>query len=347
MLYRQLGNSSLTVSAIGLGTMTWGRQNTAEEGFAQMDYALEHGVNFFDTAEMYAVPSDKTTWSTTETIIGQWFARTGKRDDVILATKVAGPSRQMDHIRGGPQLNHEHICAALDGSLKRLQTDVIDLYQIHWPGRASNFFGKLNYRAEETPTAAEDVIRTTLKTLKSLIQQGKIRYYGISNETPWGVMTYLRLAKELDMPAPVSIQNPYSLLNRSFEIGLAEMCHRENIGMLAYSPLAFGMLTGKYHQTTPPTNARLTLFENYTRYTGERARAAAGEYAQVARRFGLSPTELALQFVTQQPFVTSNLIGATNLEQLEENINSLQCTYNEEIAEAVEEVFSRYPNPAP
>lgn len=349
MQYRQLGQSSLRVSALGLGTMTWGRQNTAAEGFAQMDYALNQGINFFDTAEMYAIPSDASSWSTTETIIGQWLAKHGKRDQIILATKVAGPSRQMDHIRGGPQLNRTHITEALEGSLKRLQTDVIDLYQIHWPARTSNFFGKLNYlMATDEPLAeAENVIRETLSTLKALIEQGKIRYYGLSNETPWGVMTYLRIANELGMPGPVSIQNPYSLLNRSFEVGLAEVCHRENIGMLAYSPLAFGMLTGKYHQPSPPENARLTLFKGYKRYTGERARAATAEYAQVAKQFGLSPTELALQFVTQQPFVTSNLIGATTLEQLQENIGSLQRTYNEEITAAVEEVFLRYQSPAP
>jgi len=349
MQYRQLGHSSLHLSALGLGTMTWGRQNTAADGFAQMDYALEHGINFFDTAEMYAVPSDHTSWSTTETIIGQWFAQHGKRNQVILATKVAGPSRQMDHIRGGPQLNRTHITKALEGSLKRLQTDVIDLYQIHWPGRVSNFFGKLNYpMPTEAPLEdAENVIRETLETLNHFIQQGKVRYYGLSNETPWGIMTYLRIARELGMPGPVSIQNPYSLLNRSFEVGLAEVCHRENIGMLAYSPLAFGMLTGKYHQPNPPENARLTLFKGYTRYTGERARAAAAEYAQVAKQFAISPTELALQFVSQQPFVTSNLIGATNLEQLQENIGSLQCSYTEEMAAAVEKVFLRYQNPAP
>lgn len=349
MQYRQLGHSSLNISAIGLGTMTWGNQNTAAEGFEQMDYALDQGVNFFDTAEMYAVPSDATTWSTTETIIGQWLQQSGQRDKIILATKVAGPNRQMKHIRGGPELNRTQIITALEGSLKRLQTDVIDLYQIHWPARASNFFGKLNYHMDTTENLqeAEETIRETLETLKLLLQQGKIRYYGLSNETPWGMMTYLRIAKELNMPGPVSIQNPYSLLNRSFEVGLAEICHRENIGMLAYSPLAFGMLTGKYHQEKPPADARLTLFTGYTRYTGERARAATAEYCQLAKELGLTPTELALQFVTQQPFVTSNLIGATNMAQLKENIGSLACDYNDAIAQAIEEIFQRYPNPAP
>lgn len=349
MQYRQLGHSSLKVSAIGLGTMTWGKQNTQAEAFAQMDFALSQGVNFFDTAEMYPVPAEADTCHETERIIGNWFAQHGKREQVILATKAAGPGRHMQHIRQGPKLNREHLNLALEGSLTRLQTDVIDLYQIHWPGRSANYFGRLNYQhdASEDLQQTEDELRETLSTLHDFIKAGKIRYYGISNETPWGLMTYLRLAAELGMPAPVSIQNPYSLLNRSFEVGLAEICLRENIGLLAYSPLAFGMLTGKYHQSTTPANARLTLFPSYQRYAGDASKNATALYSELAAKYGFSPTEQALQFVTQQPFVASNLVGATNLEQLKENIQSAQRPLTAEHFEELETIFKRYPNPAP
>lgn len=349
MQYRQLGHSSLKVSAIGLGTMTWGKQNTQAQGFEQMDVALAHGVNLFDTAEMYPVPAEADTCHETERIIGNWFAQHGKRDQVILATKAAGPGRHMQHIRQGPKLNREHLTAALEGSLTRLQTEVIDLYQIHWPARSANYFGRLNYTVnhDESLQQTEDGLREILTTLHDFIKAGKIRYYGVSNETPWGLMTYLRLANELGMPAPVSIQNPYSLLNRSFEVGLAEICHRENIGLLAYSPLAFGMLTGKYHQEATPEDARLTLFPNYQRYTGEAAKQATALYIEAAQKYGHSPTEQALQFVTQQPFVASNLVGATTIEQLQENINSINKQLSAEQLEELELIFKRYPNPAP
>lgn len=349
MQYRQLGHSSLHISAIGLGTMTWGKQNSQAEGFEQMNYALEQGINFFDTAEMYPVPAEATTTHETERIIGNWFQQYSSRDKVTLATKVTGPGRHMQHIRQGPKLNRQHLTDALEGSLKRLKTDVIDLYQIHWPARSANYFGKLNYRhnPEEDTTQVEDNLRETLLTLNSFIQAGKIRYYGISNETSWGLMSYLRLAKELNMPPPIAIQNPYSLLNRSFEIGLAEICHRENLGLLAYSPLAFGMLTGKYHQATPPADARLTLFPSYQRYTNNAAKSATAKYCELALQHQLSPAELALQFVTQQPFVTSNLIGATSLAQLKENINSINKPLNQELLEQIEKIFQHFPNPAP
>lgn len=349
MQYRQLGHSSLKVSAIGLGTMTWGKQNTQAEGFEQMDFALAQGVNFFDTAEMYPVPAEAHTCHETERIIGNWFAQHGKREQVILATKAAGPGRHMQHIRQGPKLTREHLTIALEASLQRLQTEVIDLYQIHWPARSANYFGRLNYTADnsESQQHVENNLRETLLTLHDFIKAGKIRYYGVSNETPWGLMTFLRLAKELNMPAPVSIQNPYSLLNRSFEVGLAEVCHRENIGLLAYSPLAFGMLTGKYHQTETPAESRLTLFPNYQRYTSEAAKQATALYIETAQQHGHSPTEQALQFVTQQPFVVSNLVGATSIEQLQENINSINKPLSAEQREELELIFKRYPNPAP
>lgn len=349
MQYRQLGHSSLHISAIGLGTMTWGKQNTQAEGFEQMNYALAQGVNFFDTAEMYPVPTEAATTHETERIIGNWLQQHSTREKIILATKATGPGRHMQHIRQGPKLNRQHLTDALEGSLQRLKTDVIDLYQIHWPARNANYFGKLNYHhnPKEDTTQTEDSLRETLTTLNSFIQSGKIRYYGISNETPWGLMSYLRLAKELNMPAPIAIQNPYSLLNRSFEIGLAEICHRENIGLLAYSPLAFGMLTGKYHQATIPADARLTLFPSYQRYTNEAAKNATAKYCALAQQHQLSPTELALQFVTQQPFVASNLIGATSLAQLKENINSINKPLNQELLEQIEEIFQHFPNPAP
>lgn len=349
MQYRQLGDSSLQVSAIGLGTMTWGKQNTEAEAFEQMDYALSQGVNFFDTAEMYPVPADADTCHETERIIGNWFKRSGKRDQIILATKAAGPGRHMQHIRQGPKLNRAHLTQALEGSLERLQTDVIDLYQIHWPARSANYFGKLNYQhqADESPEEVLNTLRETLETLHSFIQAGKIRYYGVSNETAWGLMTYLRLAKEMGIPAPVSIQNPYSLLNRSFEVGLAEVCHRENIGLLAYSPLAFGMLTGKYHQPNPPKNARLTLFPGYQRYTGEQSKKATQAYCDLAKKFDLSPAELALQFVTQQPFVASNLVGATQMDQLKENIHSINKPLPEALLAELETISHLYSNPAP
>lgn len=349
MQYRQLGHSSLHLSAIGLGTMTWGKQNTQAEAFEQMDYALEQGINFFDTAEMYPVPAEAETTHETERIIGNWLQQRSSREKIILATKAAGPGRHMQHIRQGPKLNQQHLTDALEGSLQRLKTDVIDLYQIHWPARNANYFGKLNYRhnSEENTIQVENTIRETLLTLNRFIQAGKIRYYGISNETPWGLMSYLRIAQELNMPTPASIQNPYSLLNRSFEVGLAEICHRENIGLLAYSPLAFGMLTGKYHQATPPADGRLTLFPNYQRYTNDTAKKATAKYCQLAQQHQFSPAELALQFVTQQPFVTSNLIGATSLTQLTENINSINKPLSAELLEQIEEIFQAFPNPAP
>ncbi|WP_290522778.1 aldo/keto reductase [Alcanivorax sp.] len=345
MEYRRLGRTDLEVSSLCLGTMTWGSQNTAEEGHAQMDRALDYGINFFDTAEMYAVPASPETSFRTETIIGDWFAKTGNRDKIILATKAAGPGDYVKHIRGGPRFSAESLASAVEGSLKRLQTDVIDLYQLHWPERTTNYFGRLGYKHRE----GEDgiAIRDTVAGLKQLMDAGKIRHWGLSNETPWGLMTFLHEADKIGLPRPVSIQNPYSLLNRSYEVGLAEISHREQVGLLAYSPLAFGMLTGKYRNDTWPDKARLTLFKQFSRYTNPQAIAATEAYCQLAEERGISVTQLALQFVTTRPFVTSNIIGATHLEQLEENLKSVELAWDRDLEKALEAIHTRFPYPAP
>ena len=340
---RQLGNTDMQVSSLCLGTMTWGRQNTEAEGFAQMDLALDHGIHFFDTAEMYAVPSTEEFAGTTETIVGNWLKKTGNRERIILASKVTGPG--MKHIRGGSRFNREHILHAIDGSLKRLQTDYLALYQLHWPDRNTNYFGKLGYRHKDKEIATP--ISETLEVLGELLKTGKIRHYGLSNETPWGVMSFIREAEKLGLPAPVSIQNPYSLVNRTYEVGLAEISHRENIGLLAYSPLGMGVLSGKYRNNQWPENARLSLFRYFARYSSERTQEAVEHYYQLAQQHGLSLTQMALQFVTQQSFVTSNILGATSVAQLQENIASAELTLSEELLKAIEEIHNRMPNPAP
>lgn len=345
MEYRQLGRTDLKVSSICLGTMTWGNQNDAKDGFAQMDLALDRGVNFFDTAEMYAVPASPETSFRTEEIIGEWFARSGNRDKVILATKAAGPGDYVKHIRGGPRLNAESLQGAVEGSLKRLRTDVIDVYQLHWPERPTNYFGRLGYKHRDDGDAVP--IAETVAALKGLVDAGKIRHWGLSNETPWGLMTFIHEAEKIGLAPPVSIQNPYSLLNRSFEVGLAEVAHREHVGLLAYSPLAFGMLSGKYRHGQRPAKARLTLFERFSRYSNEQAEAATEAYCQLAEQRGISPTHLALQFVTTRPFVTSNIIGATTLEQLREDLDSADLPWDEELERAVEAIHTRFPYPAP
>lgn len=345
MEYRRLGRTDLNVSALCLGTMTWGKQNTQEEGFAQMDLAVEHGINFFDTAEMYAVPTSAETAGKTEEIIGNWFARSGKRDDIIIATKAAGPGDWISHIRGGPRLNRKHLEEAVEGSLRRLQTDVIDLYQLHWPERSTNFFGRLGYKHRDDDDAVP--IAETLEALNDLVKAGKIRHYGLSNESAWGTMQYLMEAERQGAPRPVSIQNPYSLLNRSFEVGLAEIAHREDVGLLAYSPLAFGMLSGKYRNDTWPDASRLTLFKQFSRYTNPQAVAATELYCELAREQGVSPTQLALQFVTTRPFVTSNIIGATSLSQLEENLRSIEVPLNRDMEKALDAIHAQHPYPAP
>lgn len=341
---RQLGNTDLQVSLICLGTMTWGQQNSEAEAHEQMDYALSQGVNFFDTAEMYPVPPTADTQGRTEEYIGSWFAKNGNRDEVILATKVAGPAEWLSYVRGGPQLTEAHIREAIESSLKRLQTDYVDLYQIHWPARPTNFFGQLGYQHQEVESTP---LEETLAVMQALIDEGKIRHYGLSNETPWGAMKAIQIADQNGWARPVSVQNPYNLLNRSYEVGMAEVSHREKMGLLAYSPLGFGVLSGKYLGGKRPENSRLTMFDRFVRYTGPLAQEATQMYADIAAEHNLSPAALALAFVNQQGFVTSNIIGATTMEQLKENIDTHNILLCDEVFDAINEVQGKIPNPCP
>lgn len=345
MQTRKLGNTDIDVSLICLGTMTWGQQNTQEEGFEQMDYALERGVNFWDTAELYAVPPKAETQGKTEEIIGNWFQSRGRRDEVILATKVTGRSG-MEWFRGEEsRLSEKHIKEAIEGSLKRLKTDYIDLYQLHWPDRSTNFFGKLGY--EHNPNDDAIALEESLSALQDLLKEGKIRHIGLSNETPWGINECLRLAREKGLPRVMSVQNPYNLLNRSYEVGCAEISIREQCGLLAYSPLAFGMLTGKYRNGQKPEGARLSLFDQFQRYWGERSLQATEAYCTIAEKYGHTPTQMALAYINTRPFVTSNIIGATTMEQLKENIDSEAISLSEECLREIEAVHQQNPNPAP
>jgi aryl-alcohol dehydrogenase-like predicted oxidoreductase len=346
MHYRQLGRTDLNVSALCLGTMTWGEQNTEEQGFAQIERAKAAGINFIDTAEMYPVPPRSETYAATERVIGNWFKRQGDRSDWILASKIAGPGNGISHIRDGQlKFNREHIVAALDASLQRLQTDWIDLYQLHWPERSTNFFGKLGY--QHTQDQLDTPLQETLQVLDEQVKAGKIRHVGLSNETPWGTMKFLGLADSGNLPRPVSIQNPYNLLNRTFEVGLAEVAIREQCGLLAYSPLAFGMLSGKFENGARPAGSRLALFSRFTRYANEQAVAATTRYVELAREHGLDPAQMALAFVTAQPFVTSNIIGATSLEQLDSNLASIDLVLSEDVLADIEAIHKAQPNPAP
>ena len=344
MKFKKLGNTDIDVSLICLGTMTWGEQNTEQDAHEQLDYALSREINFIDAAEMYPVPPKPETQGLTETYIGTWLNQRGKRDDVILATKIAGPGDWLNHIRGGSRLNASHINQAIETSLKRLQTDYVDLYQLHWPDRHTNFFGQLGYEVNENEQ--QTPLRESIAAMDALIKQGKIRHWGLSNETPWGAMKALSICEQEGFTKPVSIQNPYNLLNRSYEVGLAEVSHREQVGLLAYSPLAFGALSGKYLHDKPE-NARLTLFDRFTRYTNEQAVAATQAYVNVAKEFGFTPVELALAFVNRQPFVTSNIIGATTMEQLKEDIDSIDVELSDDVLHAIAEVHKAIPNPAP
>lgn len=344
MELRTLGRTDLKVSAICLGTMTWGEQNTEAEGHEQMDYAVSQGINFFDVAEMYPVPPKAETYGRTEEIIGTWFAKTGKRKDIVLATKVAGPG-QMDYMRGGAKLDRKSVLAACNTSLQRLKTDYIDLYQIHWPSRATNYFGQLGFKPSDDSRAPS--IKETLGALGELVKAGKVRHVGISNETPWGVAEYLRLSREQGLPRPVSIQNPYSLLNRSFEVGLSEFSHREDLSLLAYSPLAFGMLAGKYLNGQRPANARLTLFARFSRYNGDHAMAATQAYADLAQEHGLALNQMALAFVTGRHFTTANIIGATTMDQLKSNIASHDLKLSKAVLDGIEAIHKRYTIPCP
>ncbi|MEW8627674.1 MAG: NADP(H)-dependent aldo-keto reductase [Candidatus Thiodiazotropha sp.] len=346
MIYRSLGDSQIKVSALSLGTMTFGEQNSETEAHAQLDRAIDAGINIIDTAEMYPVPPKAKTQGETERHIGSWLARHGQRDKLVLATKVAGPADWLSYLRDGNlHLDRTNIEAALDQSLQRLQTDYIDIYQLHWPDRKTNYFGPLGY--QHPKHEATTPIEETLEVLGDLKKAGKIRQIGVSNETPWGVMRYLQIAEQKGLPRVVSIQNPYNLLNRSFEIGLAEIAHRESCGLLAYSPMAFGVLSGKYLDGNKPSKARLTLFDRFTRYTNPQAGKATEKYVQLAREHGLDPGQMALAFVTSRPFVTSTIIGATTLQQLEMNLASIDLSLDREVLDGIEKIHTEQPNPSP
>ena len=340
------------VSEICLGTMTWGQQNSEKEAHDQLSFAIERGINFIDTAEMYSVPPKEETYGLTEKYIGTWL-KNQDRSKIILATKIAGRTSNvpsgppgLDWIRKGPRLNEEHIFEAIENSLKRLNTDYIDLYQIHWPERPVNSFGQLGYI--HNPREDDIKIEVTLEALSKAVQKGLIKYIGLSNETPWGVMKFIEAAKEFGLPRVVSIQNPYSLLNRSFEAGLSEIAINEEVGLLPYSPLAGGVLSGKYLNGKKPENARMTLFERMrTRYTNQHAENAVLEYQKIALKYDLNLTQMAINFVTKQNFVTSNIIGATSIDQLEENIDSINCELNEEVIKEIEKVHKIYTYPCP
>ncbi|MDA7921528.1 aldo/keto reductase [Verrucomicrobiales bacterium] len=345
MIYRDIPNSDLSVSLIGLGTMTWGEQNTEAEGHEQMYYALEQGVNLFDTAEMYPVPPVAETCNETERIIGTWFANSGKRDEVVLATKAAGSGPHVTHIRDGNRFDEKNLKEAVEGSLRRLQTDRIDLYQLHWPDRPVPLFGARDY---SPPKQSDSIpIEETLSVLGALVQSGKIRHIGLSNETPWGTMKFLKAAEDLGLPRVITIQNSYSLLNRTFDGGLSEVCHEEDVRLLAYSPLAFGRLSGKYRGGKMPEGARITKWERFARYNGPASDAAIEEYAAIADGAGLDLAQMCLAWINQRSHVASNLIGATTMDQLKSNIASVDIELEGTVRKAIDTVHHRFPNPCP
>ena len=344
MNFKKLGNTDIDVSTICLGTMTWGEQNTQEEAFQQMDYALDQGVNFWDTAELYSVPPKAETYGHTEIIIGNWFKENKKRDRVILASKVAGPMRA--YLRGGGNnYGIEKMSQAINDSLKRLQTDYIDLYQLHWPERNTNMFGRLGYEHKENEwNKFEDV----LGNLQKFIKEGKIREIGLSNETPWGVSKCLELSKERGLPRMMSVQNPYSLLNRTYEVGLAEISIRDQIGLLAYSPLASGYLTGKYRNNQLPKNSRIERDGDFwTRYNKPNTTKAVDAYYEISKKYNLNFAQMSLKFCEIQTFMTSVIIGATTMEQLQTNIESVNINLTDDVINEINEVQKVYPNPCP
>lgn len=345
MKYTTLPSTDIKVSKLCLGTMTYGNQNTAAEAHGQMDLALERGINFFDTAELYPVPANAQTYADTERIMGSWFKKTNQRDKIVLASKIVGSGAYTAHIRDHDNFSPKHIREALEGSLKRLNTDYLDLYQLHWPERRTNFFSTRGYKGHPESDPWEDNFEAILATLAALIEEGKIKQIGLSNESPWGLHRCLQLADK-GYPKMITVQNPYNLLNRLFEVGNSEICMREEMGLLAYSPLGFGRLTGKYRNGMP-ANSRFKLFPNLARFNGENSILATEDYYKIAQEFDLSLTQMALAFVTDRPFVTSNIIGATTLEQLEENIDSVNLTLSKEVLKAIEVVQESIPNPAP
>lgn len=347
MEYRRLGDTDIEVSAICLGTMTWGQQNSEADGHAQMDLSVEKGVNFFDTAELYAIPPQRETYGSTETIIGSWFKKTGARNRIVLATKIAGRG-QLDWLREGgetTELTRPQIEAAVDASLSRLQTDYIDLYQLHWPDRPIRLFGGLGYRHMGDEINRIGDILAVLADLKTA---GKVRHFGLSNETPWGIMKFLREAEADDtLPRIVSVQNAYNLLNRIYELGSSEIAHREGVGLLAYSPLAQGYLTGKYQNGALPQGSRKQLFDRLQRYETPGADTAIAAYLGIAEKYGVDPSQMAQQFVTTRDFVTSNIIGATSMEQLEIALGSVDLDFTKEMAKDIEAVHLNAPNICP
>jgi aryl-alcohol dehydrogenase-like predicted oxidoreductase len=345
MKYTTLPNTDIKVSKICLGTMTFGEQNTEADGHAQMYYALEKGVNFFDTAEMYSVPGRKETYGSTEKIIGTWFKNSGKREEIVLASKIAGPNPGLSYIRENMDFSPASIALSLEKSLTRLQTDYIDVYQLHWPERKTNFFGQRGFKVQHD--AWEDNIQNVLETLEGFIKAGKIKHIGLSNETPWGIMRFLEESKYKNLPRIKTVQNPYSLLNRLFENGSAEICIRENVGLLAYSPMAFGVLSGKFLSGDSHPEARIKLFPQFSRYNSAQSAEATRLYQEVAHKHGLTLTELALAFVTQQAFLTSTIIGATTMEQLKENIATIDIVLSDEILMEINAVQAIIPDPAP
>ena len=346
MKYTKLPNTEIKVSKICLGTMTWGNQNTPEEAFEQMDYALEQGVNFFDTAELYPVPATPQTYADTERIIGNWFQKTGNRENVVLASKIAGGGDYTKHIRTGG-FTKQNITDAIEGSLQRLQTDYLDLYQLHWPSRGVNCFGVRDYPYQTATKEAENHLEI-LETLNAFVKAGTIRAIGLSNETPWGTMKYLQTAEEKNLVRPVTIQNSYSMIHRAYEAGMSEVSLRENIGLLAYSPLAQGVLSGKYIDGKSPEGSRGNLFPRFiARYMGDGSSEAVKRYQAIAKNNGITLSALSLAFINQLPFVTSNIIGATKMSQLKENINSINIELSEEILKEIEAVHQLIPNPAP
>jgi len=345
MKYTTLPHTDIKVSKICLGTMTWGNQNTQDEGFAQMDFALNKGVNFFDTAELYPVPARKETYAETERIIGNWFAKTGNRDKVVLASKIAGTGDYTAHIRTNG-FSKEALNDAVNSSLKRLKTDYIDLYQLHWPERQTNTFGVRDYKYNLNDKWEDNFIEI-LHNLDEIIKSGKIRQVGISNEKAWGTMRYLEESKTHHLPRMITVQNAYSLINRVFEGDMAEVAHREHIGLLAYSPMAFGVLSGKYIKGTATKDARLNVYSHFSRYNSANATEATKRYLKIAEDYNMSLAQMALAFVNERPFITSNIIGATNLKQLEENIDSINISLSDEVLKAINAVHAEIPNPAP
>jgi aryl-alcohol dehydrogenase-like predicted oxidoreductase len=345
MQYKKLAGTDLNVSRICLGTMTFGKQNTQQQAFEQLDLALDQGVNFIDTAELYPVPTSAQTQCLTEQYIGQWIKARANRNKLIIGTKVCGPAPMVEYLRPNIAHDENNIRAAVEGSLKRLNTDCIDLYQLHWPDRQTNFFGQLGYEHDSSNDGTP--LRETLFVLKQLVDEGKIRYVGVSNESPWGVMSFLQLAKEFDLPRISSVQNAYSLLNRTTEIGLAEVLYRENIDLLAYSPLGFGVLTGKYLDGALPKNSRLDLFPQYSRYQTTNGVIATKKYVELANKYAIDPAQMAIAFVASRPFVGSTIIGATNLGQLSNAISAIDLNVSEQLVKDIESIHNTCHNPCP